>query len=95
MIQVRDAVSEDAGAIADLLGELGYSASAAEIPARLVAVAKVPGRVLVEAAGQQATAWGCETRSSPAGTIVIGRTGVYVGLGFESGSRKFARAVAL
>jgi hypothetical protein len=75
MIQVRDAVSEDAGAIAD--------------------VAKVPGRVLVEAAGQQATAWGCETRSSPAGTIVIGRTGVYVGLGFESGSRKFARAVAL
>jgi hypothetical protein len=47
MIQVRDAVPEDASAIADLLGELGYPASAPEIPARLGAVAQVPGRVLV------------------------------------------------
>jgi hypothetical protein len=44
MIQVRDAVAEDAASVAGLLGELGYPASAAEIPARLRAVGEAPGR---------------------------------------------------
>ena len=61
MIQVRDAVPEDAVAITDLLGELGYPASAVEMPERLAAVAGLPGRVLVEAAEQQAAAWDGET----------------------------------
>jgi hypothetical protein len=44
MIQVRDAVAEDAASIGDLLGELGYTAAAPEIPARLRAVGEAPGR---------------------------------------------------
>jgi GNAT superfamily N-acetyltransferase len=47
MIRVREAVAEDAAAIASLLTELGYPASASEIPARLRAVAGAPGHVFV------------------------------------------------
>jgi hypothetical protein len=47
MIRVREAIAEDAAAIASLLTELGYPASASEIPARLNAVAEAPGHVLV------------------------------------------------
>jgi GNAT superfamily N-acetyltransferase len=47
MIRVREAVAEDAAGIASLLTELGYPASASEIPARLRAVAAAPGHVLV------------------------------------------------
>jgi GNAT superfamily N-acetyltransferase len=140
MIQVRDAVPEDASAIADLLGELGYPASAPEIPARLGAVAQVPGRVLVaEDAGaviglasvtrltllhragpvallsalvvqarrrgegvgralvavaeRQAAAWGCETLELTSRDDRHRTHRFYVGLGFESGSRKFVRPV--
>ena len=142
MIQVRDAVREDASAIADLLGELGYPASAAEIPARLGAVSEVPGRVLVaEDAGaviglasvtrltllhragpvallsalvvqarrrgegvgralvavaeRQAAAWGCETLELTSRDERHRTHRFYVGLGFESGSRKFVRPVAV
>jgi GNAT superfamily N-acetyltransferase len=140
MIQVRDAVPEDASAIVDLLGELGYPASAAEIPVRLGAVAEVPGRVLVaEDAGaviglasvtrltllhragpvallsalvvharrrgegvgralvavaeRQAAAWGCETLELTSRDERHRTHRFYVGLGFESGSRKFVRPV--
>jgi GNAT superfamily N-acetyltransferase len=140
MVQVRDAVPEDASAIVDLLGELGYPASAAEIPARLGAVSKVPGRVLVaEDAGaviglasvtrltllhragpvallsalvvqarrrgegvgralvavaeRQAAAWGCETLELTSRDERHRTHRFYVGLGFESGSRKFVRPV--
>jgi GNAT superfamily N-acetyltransferase len=95
MIQVRDALPEDASAIADLLGELGYPASAAEIPARLDAVAEVPGRVLVAAAEQHAAAWGCETLELTSRDERHQTHRFYVGLGFESGSRKFVRPVAV
>jgi GNAT superfamily N-acetyltransferase len=141
MIQVRDAVPEDASAIADLLGELGYPASAPEIAARLGAVAEVPGRVLlaedagaviglgsvtrltllhragpvallsalvvrarrrgegvgralVAAAERQAAAWGCETLELTSRDDRHRTHKFYVGLGFESGSRKFVRPVA-
>jgi hypothetical protein len=80
MIQVREAVPEDAGAIADLLGELGYRAQMAEIPARLRAVAETPGRV-----SETLELTGRDDRH---------RTHrFYAGLGFESGSRKFVRPV--
>jgi hypothetical protein len=89
MIQVRDAVPQDAGAIADLLGELGYPVSAAEMPARLSAVADVPGRV------RQAAASGCETLELTSRDDRHRTHRFYVGLGFESGSRKFVRPVAV
>ncbi|HEU5042294.1 MAG TPA: GNAT family N-acetyltransferase [Gemmatimonadales bacterium] len=47
MLQIRDATPADAAAIAALLGDLGYPAPAADIPGRLAAVARAPGRVLV------------------------------------------------
>jgi GNAT superfamily N-acetyltransferase len=47
MVRVRDAIAEDAAAIASLLTELGYPASNSEIPVRLSAVAAAPGQVLV------------------------------------------------
>lgn len=140
MIHVRDAVPEDSNAIVDLLGELGYPASAAEIPARLGAVAEVPGRVLVAVdagtvigvasvtrltllhragpvaflsalvvqarrrgegvgralvavAERQAAAWGCETLELTSRDDRHRTHRFYVGLGFESGSRKFVRPV--
>ena len=141
MIHVRDAVPEDSNAIVDLLGELGYPASATEIPARLGAVAEVPGRVLVAVdagtvigvasvtrltllhragpvallsalvvqsrrrgegvgralvavAERQAAAWGCETLELTSRDDRHRTHRFYVGLGFESGSRKFVRPVA-
>jgi GNAT superfamily N-acetyltransferase len=47
MIKVREAIHADAAAIASLLTELGYPASASDIPERLTAVAEAPGQVLV------------------------------------------------
>src|SRR5438477_12607083 len=47
MFHIREASTADAGAIAALLTELGYPASASEIPSRLAAVAGAPGQVLV------------------------------------------------
>jgi hypothetical protein len=47
MIRVREAVNEDADAIASLLTELGYPASASDVPGRLSAVTDAPGQVLV------------------------------------------------
>ena len=47
MLQIREAYTADAEAIAALLTELGYPASVAELPGRLAAVAAVPGQVLV------------------------------------------------
>ena len=95
MIQMRDAVPEDAVAIADLLGELGYPASAVEMPERLGAVAGVPGRVLVEADEQQAATWDCETLELTSRDDRPRTHRFYLGLGFESGSRKFVRPVAV
>jgi len=47
MVRIREASSDDAVAIAGLLTELGYPASAPDIPDRLTAVANAPGQVLV------------------------------------------------
>jgi predicted N-acetyltransferase YhbS len=47
MMTIREPKSDDAVAIAALLTELGYPASAAEIPGRLEAVAGAPGKVFV------------------------------------------------
>jgi GNAT superfamily N-acetyltransferase len=47
MIRVREAVNEDADAIASLLTELGYPASASDVPGRLSAVTDAPGKVFV------------------------------------------------
>jgi predicted N-acetyltransferase YhbS len=110
MIRVRVAVPEDAGAIADPLGELGYPTSAAEIPARLRAVAEVPGRVLVALDAEAVIGVASVTRLTllhRAGPVALlsalvvqphrrgEGVGFYVGLGFESGSRKFVRPVAV
>jgi predicted N-acetyltransferase YhbS len=62
MIRVRDAVREDAGAIAGLLTELGYPASASDIPVRLDAVADAPGRVFVAEDGGAVLGVGSVTR---------------------------------
>jgi GNAT superfamily N-acetyltransferase len=51
MIRVREAVNEDADAIASLLTELGYPASASDVPGRLSAVTDAPGQVLVAEEG--------------------------------------------
>ena len=142
MIQVGSAPPRDAAAIADLLGELGYPASAEEIPARLSAVTEVPGRVLVaedaravigvasvtrltllhrvgpvallsalvvqphrrgegvgraliDVAERQAAPGGCETLELTSRDDRHRTHRFYVGLGFESGSRKFVRSVAV
>ena len=47
MLTIRPAVPADADAIAVLLTELGYPASAADIPGRLAAVRAAPGETLV------------------------------------------------
>jgi GNAT superfamily N-acetyltransferase len=105
MIRVREAIAEDAAAIASLLTELGYPASASEIPTRLSAVAEAPGHVLVadeagvghaliEMAERQAAAWGCETLELTSRDDRQRTHRFYTGLGFESRSRKFVRPVA-
>ena len=53
MIKVREAVDQDAAAIAGLLTELGYPTTAPEVPARLHSVTEAPGCVFVaEDAGE-------------------------------------------
>jgi GNAT superfamily N-acetyltransferase len=47
MVSIREAKCDDAAAIAVLLTELGYPASAAEIPGRLEVVTAAPGKVFV------------------------------------------------
>jgi GNAT superfamily N-acetyltransferase len=49
MLDIREAGTADAIAIAALLSELGYPALATEIPSRLAAVAAAAGQVLVAA----------------------------------------------
>ena len=141
MTRIRAAVAGDAPAIAALLTELGYPASAAEIPGRLAAVAAAPGetfvaedaagvlgvgsvtrlsllhraepaallsalvvrrdqrgqgvgRLLVEAAERHAAEWGCRTLELTSRDDRLAAHRFYLGLGFESGSRKFVRQVA-
>lgn len=53
------------------------------------------GRALVEAAEQQAAAWGCETLELTSRDDRHRTHRFYAGLGFESGSRKFVRPVAV
>jgi predicted N-acetyltransferase YhbS len=141
MIKVRDAVDQDAAAIAGLLTELGYPASVPDIPARLRLVTEAPGRVfvaedagevvglasvtrlillhragpvallsalvvhpghrgegiggaLVEMTERQAAAWGCESLELTSRDDRHRTHRFYVGMGFESGSRKFVRPIA-
>jgi predicted N-acetyltransferase YhbS len=141
MIEVREALAQDATPIAGLLTELGYPASAPEIPGRLRSVAEAPGRVfvaedagevvgvasvtrlillhragpvallsalvvhpgrrgegigraLVEMAERQAAAWGCESLELTSRDDRYRTHRFYVGLGFESRSRKFVRPIA-
>jgi GNAT superfamily N-acetyltransferase len=53
------------------------------------------GRALVAVAERQATAWGCETLELTSRDDRHRTHRFYVGLGFESGSRKFVRPVAV
>jgi hypothetical protein len=46
MIRVREAVNEDADAIASLLTELGYPASASDVPGRLTPSPMRPAKYL-------------------------------------------------
>jgi predicted N-acetyltransferase YhbS len=80
MIEVREAVAEVA-----LLGAL-----VVQIARRGEGV----GRTLVEMAEWQAAAWGCETLELTSRDDRHRTHRFCTGLGFESGSRKFARPVA-
>jgi aminoglycoside 6'-N-acetyltransferase I len=62
MLTIREAKSADAGAIADLLTELGYPASAPEIPSRLDVVTSAPGRVFVAERSGRVVGVGSVTR---------------------------------
>ena len=65
MMRVRDATPADAEAMARLLGELGYPADAAAMPARLTAVASGGGAAfLVVAADQRVLGLVCVARLS-------------------------------
>jgi len=97
MIQVREAVAGDATAIAALLGELGSAAPVALLSALVVQAGRRGqgvGRALIRMAEQQAAAWGCETLELTSRDDRHRTHRFYLGLGFESGSRKFARPVA-
>ena len=64
MIRIRPAGPEDADPIATLLTELGYPATAAEIPGRLAAVLDAPGRTFVAEDGGEVLGVGSVTRLS-------------------------------
>ena len=99
MIQVRDAVPEDAGAIADLLGELLHRPGPVARLSALVVQARRHGEgvggALVEMVERQAVACGCETLELTSRDDRYRMHRFYAGLGFESGSRKFIRPVAV
>ena len=64
MIGIRPAAPGDAAAIATLLTDLGYPASAAEIPGRLTAVLEAPGQTFVAADEEDVLGVGSVTRLS-------------------------------
>jgi GNAT superfamily N-acetyltransferase len=99
----RVLVAEDAGAVLGVASvtrlTLLHRAGPVALLSALVVQARRRGegvgRALVEAAEQQAAAWDCETLEITSRDDRHRTHRFYVGLGFESGSRKFVRPVAV
>jgi GNAT superfamily N-acetyltransferase len=99
----RVLVAEDAGAVIGvasvtrltLLHRAGPVALLSALVVQASRRGEGVGRALVEAAEQQAAAWDCETLELTSRDDRHRTHRFYVGLGFESGSRKFVRPVAV
>jgi GNAT superfamily N-acetyltransferase len=99
----RVLVAEDAGAVIGVASvtrlTLLHRAGPVALLSALVVQARRRGegvgRGLVAAAEQHAAAWGCETLELTSRDERHQTHRFYVGLGFESGSRKFVRPVAV